>query len=182
MKNDLNKTKGQFAIELKELSKKNKEFERNLQVANQQLKLSQQKLSATEKQLRTVSIELLTSDKRFHKYFEQNLIGMTITSVNKEWIEINDAICEMLGYSKEELEKMTWVELTYADDLDADISQFNKMLAHEIEAYTVEKRFIHKDGHIVYTAVSMNAYYNSKFAYLFKQLTRSDFSMLEAVV
>ena len=66
----------------------------------------------------------------------------------------------MLGYTKEELLEMTWVELTHPDDLEADLNQFNRMLANEIDSYLLEKRFIHKDGHIIYTTISVNAYRN----------------------
>jgi len=137
---------------------KRKLAEEELKATNQQFEASNQQLSATEQQLRAANIELAASEKRFRKYFEQSMIGMTITSVNKEWIEINDVLCKMLGYSKEELLEMTWTELTHTDDLEAELIQFNKMLANEIDSYVLEKRFNHKQGHIVYTAVSVNAY------------------------
>jgi len=133
-----------------------KKAEEALKAANQQLEANNQQLAATEQQLRATNIELSASEKRFRKYFEQSLIGMTIASIEKEWLEVNDALCEMLGYSEEELRKMTWVELTHPDDLEADLSQFNRVLANEIDSYMLEKRFIHKDGHIVYTAISAN--------------------------
>ena len=128
--------------------------------ANQQLRTVEQQLRAVNQQLRSTSMKLLASEQRFRKYFEQGLIGMTITSTEKGWIEVNDVLCEMLGYTKEELRKMTWVELTHPDDLEADIKQYNRLLANEIDSYTLEKRFIHKDGHNVYTVISVNAYRN----------------------
>ena len=174
MKKDLNKTKEQLSFELNELRNKSIEreemqkaanqqlqaTEQQLRAANQKLEANNQQLEASEQQLRAANKELMASEQRFRKYFEQSLIGMTITSTEKGWIEINDVLCEMLGYTKEELHEMTWVELTHPDDLEADLSQFNRMLANEIDSYMLEKRFIHKDGHIVYTAISVNAYRN----------------------
>ena len=138
-----------------------KQYEEELLVANQQLKAANQQLSATEQQLRAINIELSASEQRFRKYFEQSLIGMTITSTDTRWIETNDVLCKMLGYSKEELHKLTWIELTHPDDIEADLKQFNRLLANEIDSYILEKRFIHKDGHLVYTAISVNAYHNT---------------------
>jgi len=134
--------------------------EQQLRAANQQFEAANQQLSASEQQLRVANKELMASEQRFRKYFEQSLIGMTITSTEKGWIEINDVLCKMLGYTKEELHEMTWVEITHPDDLEADLSQFNRMLANEIDSYMLEKRFIRKDGNIIYTAISMNAYRN----------------------
>jgi len=134
--------------------------EQQLRAANQQLDASNQQLTATEQQLRTTNMELSASERRFRKYFEQSLIGMTISSVNQEWIEINDVLCKMLGYTKKELFEKTWAGLTYPDDLEAELKQSNRMMANEIDSYTLEKRFIHKDGNIVYTAISVNAYRN----------------------
>jgi len=164
MNKDLNKTKEQLSLELNDLRKKCKEHEEMQKAADQQLLATEQQLRAANQQLelnnqqlRAVNQELIASEQRFSKYFQQSLIGMTITSPEKEWIEVNEVLCEMLGYTKEELHKMTWVEITHSDDLETDLCQFNRMLANEIDSYIIEKRFIHKDGHIVYAAVSMNA-------------------------
>lgn len=89
--------------------------------------------------------------QRFRAYFEHSSIGFAITSVEKEWLEVNDALCAALGYTREELSCLTWAELTCPADLSADQMQFDRMLAGEINSYDVEKRFIHKDGHLVGT-------------------------------
>jgi PAS domain S-box-containing protein len=65
----------------------------------------------------------------------------------------------MLGYSWEELKKFSWAELTYPDDLAADVAQFEQLLAGKIDSYTMDKRFIHKNGSIVYAFISVTARY-----------------------
>ena len=55
---------------------------------------------------------LRQSERRFRNYFEQGLIGMAVTSVDKRWLEVNDRLCEILGYSREELLRKHWAELT----------------------------------------------------------------------
>ncbi|MEO5343400.1 MAG: PAS domain S-box protein, partial [Gammaproteobacteria bacterium SHHR-1] len=89
--------------------------------------------------------------QRFRAYFEHSSIGFAITSAEKGWLEVNDALCAALGYSRDELTRLTWAELTCPADLPADQMQFDRMLAGEINSYDIDKRFIHKEGHLVET-------------------------------
>ena len=98
---------------------------------------------------------LIKSEARFRSYFELPLVGIAITSPEKYWVEINDSLCGMLGYSREELVHMTWSELTHPDDLAGDVEQFNRVLAGHIDSYSMDKRFIRKDGEIVWTSLSV---------------------------
>jgi two-component system, cell cycle sensor histidine kinase and response regulator CckA len=99
--------------------------------------------------------ELRQSEARFRSYFELPLIGIAITSVDKDWLEVNSTLCDMLGYSRQELTGMTWTQLTHPDDLDPDLAQFNRMIGGQIDNYSMEKRFIRKDGDIVWTDLSV---------------------------
>jgi two-component system sensor histidine kinase/response regulator len=103
-----------------------------------------------------LSEEERASMERFHAYFDHSIVGLAITSLEQGWIEVNDALCETLGYSREELTRMTWSELTYPDDLEPDLQQFKRMLAGEIKSYALDKRFIHKDGYLVYTRLAVS--------------------------
>jgi PAS domain S-box-containing protein len=94
-------------------------------------------------------------EARFRGYFEHSQVGMAITSPTKGWIAANDRLQKMLGYSLDELRGKTWADLTYSEDLEADLTQFERMLANEIDAYTLEKRFVRKDGQLVYTNLSV---------------------------
>jgi two-component system sensor histidine kinase/response regulator len=96
------------------------------------------------------------SMERFHAYFDHSIVGLAITSIEKGWIEVNDALCKTLGYPREELIRMTWAELTYPEDLAPDLAQFNRMFAGEISSYAMDKRFIHKDGHLVDTRLAVS--------------------------
>ena len=96
------------------------------------------------------------SIQRFHAYFDHSIVGLAITSLERGWIEVNDALCQTLGYTRDELTRMTWTELTYPEDLAPDLAQFNRMLAGEIGSYAMDKRFIHKDGHLVDTSLAVS--------------------------
>ena len=98
---------------------------------------------------------LRTSEERMRLFFESQLVGMAITSPEKGWIQVNDKICKMLGYAREELARLSWAELTYPEDLAADTAQFERMLDGEIDNYRLEKRFVRKDGGIVFTDLAV---------------------------
>ncbi len=94
-------------------------------------------------------------EARFRGYFEHSQVGMAVTSPAKGWIEANDQLQKMFGYTLDELQQMTWAEITHPDDLEADAQQFERMLAGEIDNYTLDKRFIRKDGEIVFTNLTV---------------------------
>jgi PAS domain S-box-containing protein len=98
---------------------------------------------------------LRESEERFRRYFELGLIGMTITSPSKGCLEVNDETCRILGYNREELLSKTWAEMTHPDDLAADVAQFEKVMAGEIDAYTMDKRWVRKDGRVIDTTISV---------------------------
>ncbi len=98
---------------------------------------------------------LRESEERFRKYYELGLIGMAITSPDKGWVQVNDRLCEILGYSREELTKLTWIEVTHQEDLFADEAYFNSVLTGERDSYAMDKRFIRKDGQIVHANISV---------------------------
>jgi PAS domain S-box-containing protein len=83
-------------------------------------------------------------------FFDLPLIGMAITSAEtKRWMRFNDRLCEMLGYTREELVEKSWAELTHPDDLDADLAEFERVLGGEIDGYKMDKRYIRKDGAVI---------------------------------
>ncbi len=98
-------------------------------------------------------ILLQKANKRLRSYFDQSLIGTTITSVEKGFLEINDRLCEILGYSRKELMQKTWEEITHPSDLPADVESFNLLLENKTKNYTLEKRFIRGNGEFVHTKI-----------------------------
>jgi PAS domain S-box-containing protein len=104
--------------------------------------------------------EIKKREEQFRGYFESALVGFGILSSERSWIYANNCVCEMLGYSQEELTKLSWAELSYPDDLAADVVQFEHLLAGEINSYTMDKRFIHKNGSVVYVFLSVTARYH----------------------
>ena len=98
---------------------------------------------------------LLASEERFRGYFEMGLIGMAITSPAKGCLEVNDELCRILGYGRSELLKLTWAELTHPDDVAADVANFQRVLAGEMNGYSMDKRWIRKDRTVIHTSISV---------------------------
>lgn len=107
-----------------------------------------------ERTLAERTAELNDSERRWRSFFDLPMVGTAITSRSKGWIAVNDETCRILGYPRDELFRTSWAEITHPDDLAADVEQFERMLRREIDGYTLEKRFIHKDGRIVHAILS----------------------------
>ena len=101
---------------------------------------------------------LRQSERRFRNYFEQGLIGMAVTSVDKRWLEVNDRLCGIMGYSREELLQTGWVALTHPDDIEPNLRLFNRLLAGELDHFILNKRYLKKDGSIVHTTIHTRAF------------------------
>jgi len=134
---DQTKTKQELIDELSSLRQRIKELEH----AEAQLKKEVEKLKKSE--------------ARFRSYFDLPMHGIAITSPDKGWIQVNERICSIMGYSQDEIVHMTWSKMTHPDDLDADLEQFNRILSGDIGQYNMDKRFIRKDGEVVWTNLTV---------------------------
>lgn len=99
---------------------------------------------------KAVEATLDANEERFKATFELAAIGVAHVAPNGAWLKVNQRLCEMVGYTEEELLQRTFQDLTYPDDLDADLEQVDAVLAGRIETYSMEKRYIRKDGSIVW--------------------------------
>jgi PAS domain S-box-containing protein len=94
-------------------------------------------------------------------FYDLPFIGMAITSPETmRWVRFNDRLCEILGYSRDELPQITWMEITHPDDLELDVAEFERVMRGEAEGYVMDKRFIHKDGGIIDVAIDVKSVRN----------------------
>lgn len=99
---------------------------------------------------------LKESEERFAGAFEQAPIGVALVSPDGHWLKVNRALCDLVGYSGEELLKKTFHEITHPEDLDLDLDNVRRLLAGEIINYEMEKRYIHQQGHPVTVMLSVS--------------------------
>ncbi|MCB1158358.1 MAG: response regulator [Leptospiraceae bacterium] len=83
---------------------------------------------------------------------------MAMTSANKEWLFVNEHLCEMLGYSKEEIMMKSWIEMTHPDDVNKNVYLFEQMLVGKTDEYKMEKRFLKKSGEVIYVQLSVSCF------------------------
>ncbi|WP_414623625.1 sensor histidine kinase [Calothrix sp. CCY 0018] len=107
-------------------------------------------------QLKQVEELLPDSQELFRLAFNDAAIGMALVATDGRWLKVNRALCEIVGYSETDLLKTTFQEITYPDDLEADLGSVRKVLAGEIRTYQMEKRYFHSSGHIVWILLSVS--------------------------
>ncbi len=100
--------------------------------------------------------ELRLSEARFSSAFEYAPIGMSLVAPDGRFFKVNRALCDMLGYTAEELLMKTVQDITPADDWESDLSQVRRMLAGEISSYQLEKRNLQKSGRVVWIWLSVS--------------------------
>ncbi|MBE2290008.1 MAG: PAS domain S-box protein [Chitinophagaceae bacterium] len=93
--------------------------------------------------------QLKTSMDTFASAFNESGIGMALIGNDGKWLDVNNVLCSMTGYSREELQKISPQDITHPDDIDIDTHLVRQMLKGEIDSYNVEKRYISRPGKIV---------------------------------
>ncbi len=88
--------------------------------------------------------------------FRHAAIGMSLVGLDGRWLKVNQSLCELLGFPEEELLEHTFQDLTHPADLAVDLAYAEQLLAGEIDAYQMEKRYIRKDGSIVPVLLSVS--------------------------
>ena len=114
------------------------------------------------------------NEERFRNTFEQAAVGIAHVRLDGNFIRINQKFCDIVGYSRQEMLKLTFQDITHPDDLSADLEYYEPILAHEIETYSTEKRYIRKDSTTVWVnftiSLAREDYDEPKFIrYFFKR-------------
>ncbi len=101
-------------------------------------------------------IALAESAQRFRDTFEQAAVGMAQASLDGKLLLVNQKLCEILDYSRQELIEKKFQEITFPEDLGNELELLSQLLAGEIENYCVEKRYIRKDGDLVWANLTVS--------------------------
>jgi diguanylate cyclase (GGDEF)-like protein/PAS domain S-box-containing protein len=117
-----------------------------------------EQLAAEEAQRQQVALIARSADKDrlLRLFYDLPFVGLAITSPrSKRWLQVNDYMCGMLGYPREELLELAWTEITHPDDLPANLALFQRLTAGEFDTFQLDKRFLRKDGAIVDTTTEV---------------------------
>jgi PAS domain S-box-containing protein len=90
----------------------------------------------------------------FRAAFDHAAIGMAIIDLNGRFVQVNSALLNIVGYAEAELLATDFQSITHPDDLESDVALARQLMAGEIEHYHMEKRYLHKDGHVVWILLS----------------------------
>ena len=106
-------------------------------------------------ELRSTEIKLARSTESFAETFDNAAIGMALVSPDYRWLKVNKSLCNSLGYSQDELLNMKTIDITHPDDIEKSNNSHINAYKGEKETYQLEKRYFHKNGHIVYVILGV---------------------------
>ncbi|MBU4514714.1 MAG: diguanylate cyclase [Proteobacteria bacterium] len=98
----------------------------------------------------------LSDQHIFANAFRYASIGMALVGPDGTWLKVNNALCSMLGYTSRELLSKKFQDITHPEDLEEDLVYVNRVLAGAIDTYQMEKRYFHRDGHIIDVLLSVS--------------------------
>jgi PAS domain S-box-containing protein len=104
---------------------------------------------------RTTDDALRESERRFRAIFDQAAVGVALTGLDGRWLLVNERLCEMLGYERDELLQRTFADVTHPADLEGSLESMRRHLAGEVRIDTMDKRYVRKDGSTVWVTRSV---------------------------
>lgn len=100
--------------------------------------------------------ELRESEERFRATFEHAAVGAAQVGTDGRWLRVNRRLCEIVGYEEDELLGLTFQDITHPEDLAGDLGLMRRMLEGEIPTYSIEKRYVRKDGPTVWVNLTVS--------------------------
>ncbi|MDZ7958600.1 MAG: PAS domain S-box protein [Aulosira sp. DedQUE10] len=99
---------------------------------------------------------LRESEQQFRAAFHQAAVGIAHVGIDGRWLLVNQRLCDIVGYTRDELQLRTFQDITYPDDLKADLNYVDQILAGNIQIYSLEKRYFRKDSSLVWINLTVS--------------------------
>ncbi|WP_392533918.1 PAS domain S-box protein [Nostoc sp. C117] len=96
------------------------------------------------------TLELQESEAELRAIFNQAAVGIKLESLDGRFLKVNQKLCEILGYSQEDLLNKTYMDITYSDDIQCHLNNLQKLISGEVETFSIEKRCLHKNGNLIW--------------------------------
>lgn len=106
--------------------------------------------------------KLQASNERFRATFEQAAVGIAHVSPEGRWLRVNQRLCDIVGYTREELLVRSFQDITHLDDLDTDQELIKRVLSNEIATYNLEKRYLKKGGELIWINLTVSLVRNDR--------------------
>jgi PAS domain S-box-containing protein len=106
--------------------------------------------------------ELRESEERFRRVFEEGPLGLALVGKDYHFVKVNAALCQMVGYPEASLLQMTFADITYLDDVRADVELAERLFRGEIPFYTLRKRYVKKNGEIIWINLTASVIRNQQ--------------------
>ena len=103
---------------------------------------------------------LAESEARFRATFENAAVGMALVGTDGTWLKVNQRVCDIVGYSPDELMQLTFQDITHPDDLNIDLGLLQEAIAGKRDTYSMDKRYFHKDGRLVWVKLTVGSVRN----------------------
>lgn len=113
-------------------------------------------VSTSNKQLILKNQEIKEKESNLQLIQDHAPIGMAIVSLDGKWLNVNNKLCEIIEYTKEELEKRSIQDVTFQADIDSDLDSRTKLLSGKIQSYQVEKRYVKKDNQLTWIVTNVS--------------------------
>jgi PAS domain S-box-containing protein len=108
--------------------------------------------------------KLAQSLMTFSEIFEKSAIGMALIGADKGWFKVNKSLCSILGYSQKELLSLSVDDVTYPKDMKKSNKNINEAINNHLDNYQLEKRYVHKKGHLIHALVNVTVVRNERGA------------------
>ncbi|MBE9007021.1 PAS domain S-box protein [Fortiea sp. LEGE XX443] len=121
-----------------------------------ELKRINESLEAEISKRKQIEKALRDSEERFRTAFHQAAVGIAHVGLDGKWLLVNQRLCDIVGYTPEELELRTFQEITHPDDLTQSLKYVEEILTGNIQTYAMEKRYFRKDGSLIWINLTVS--------------------------
>ena len=136
--------------------KSHRELEEEIDRRTNELTQANELLRRNASNLLETRSALEQSESQFRRIYENAAVGIALVSEEGRWLHINDSLCSLVGYDRDQLTHMTFQEITHPDDLETDLGLVTQMLEGRIDSYSMDKRYIRQDRSVVWVNLSVS--------------------------
>ncbi|MFJ3483573.1 diguanylate cyclase domain-containing protein [Pseudomonas sp. NPDC090202] len=123
-------------------------------IVSREVQLRENLMLARQQRARSDAL-FKASEAGYRSMFELASVGIALVAPDGGWISVNTALCDILGYTADELKYLTFQDITHPDDLNSDLELLNQLIDNEIDRYQLEKRYVRKDGRAVWASLGV---------------------------